>query len=196
MTTDIAVLMRSADSGDPEAAHQLFSALYDELHRLAQRQLARNGGGELTLGTTTLLHEVYLNIAERSAVQFPDRGHFLAYAARAMRGLVIDYSRRRQAQKRGGEFHITGIADTGVVVASDGPDTAALEALGLALQELAALDPPLAELVDLHFFCGFGLIEIAGMRGVSERTVQRDWKKARLLLHHVMQDDAEPRPLP
>ncbi len=188
MDTRIAELMREADAGNLAAADTLFAALYDELHRLAQRQLVRNAGG-LTLGTTTLLHEAYLNIADRSGVQFPDRAHFLAYAARAMRGLIIDYSRRQQAQKRGGEFHITGIGDTGIVAASDVVDSTELEALGLALSELALVDPALAELVDLHFFCGFTLGEIATMRGVSERTTQRDWRKARLLLQHAMRED-------
>lgn len=188
MDTALAALIREADTGDPAAAERLFAALYDELHRLAQRQLARNGG-ELTLGTTTLLHEAYLNIAERSGVQFPDRAHFMAYAARAMRGLIIDYSRRQRAQKRGGEFHITGIGDTGVLPVGDQADSQQLEALSLALEELRALDPALSELVDLHFFCGFSLGEIGAMRGVSERTAQRDWRKARLLLHHVLRED-------
>ncbi len=188
MDTVLAALIREADTGEPAAAQRLFAALYDELHRLAQRQLARNGG-QLTLGTTTLLHEAYLNIAERSGVEFPDRAHFMAYAARAMRGLIIDYSRRKQAQKRGGEFHITGIGDTGVIPGGEQADTAHLEALGLALEELRAIDPALSELVDLHFFCGFSLGEIGAMRGVSERTAQRDWRKARLLLHHVLRED-------
>ena len=188
MDMALAALIREADTGEPAAAQRLFAALYDELHRMAQRQLARNGG-QLTLGTTTLLHEAYLNIAERSGVEFPDRAHFMAYAARAMRGLIIDYSRRQQAQKRGGEFHITGIGDTGVLPVGDQADSAQLEALGLALEDLRALDPALSELVDLHFFCGFSLGEIGTMRGVSERTAQRDWRKARLLLHHVLRED-------
>jgi RNA polymerase sigma factor (TIGR02999 family) len=102
----IAELIRTADAGDPTAASALFAALYGELHAIAERQL-RHGGSELTLGTTTLLHEAYLNIAQREGVQFASREHFLGYAARAMRGLMIDYVRRRRAKKRGGEFHIT-----------------------------------------------------------------------------------------
>jgi RNA polymerase sigma factor (TIGR02999 family) len=162
--------------------------LYGELHRLAERQLQRNGS-HLTLGTTTLLHEAYINMADRSGASFPDRAHFMAYAARAMRGLIIDYGRHRRAQKRGGEFHITSIDDAFPVVVAESDGTEQLEALGEALEGLAQLDPPLAKLVDLHFFCGFGFGEIATMRGVSERTVQRDWRKARLLLHHVMRDE-------
>ena len=99
-------LIRTADSGDGAAAAELFAALYGELHGIAEREL-RRGDSELTLGTTTLLHEAYLNVARREGVQFATRGQFLAYAARAMRGLMIDYVRRRRAKKRGGEFHIT-----------------------------------------------------------------------------------------
>ena len=184
-------LVSRATGGDENAAQQLFVMLYDELHLLAKRQLARNGGG-LTLGSTTLLHEAYLSFAERSGMKFDDRGHFMAYAARAMRGLIVDYSRNRQAQKRGGELHITGIADTGVIPAGSTATSAPLEALSDALQELARIDAALATLVDLHFFCGFSLVEVAAMRGVSDRTVQRDWRKARLLLRQLLDDDAEP----
>ena len=104
-----------------------------------------------------------------------------------MRGLIIDYSRRRRALKRGGEFQITS---SGADDASVGlqPAREPLEALGEALDRLAAEAPPLAQLVDLHFFCGFSFAEVAALRGVSERTVQRDWRKARLLLHHALGD--------
>ena len=186
MDAPVGQLVQTADAGDPEAAGALFAALYRELHAIAEREL-RRGGSELTLGTTTLLHEAYLNLADRDGIRFADRAHFLAYASRAMRGLMIDYARRRQAKKRGGEFQITGVSDE---VVADGPaeasDAESLERLGEALETLAQVDPSLANLVDLHFFCGFPLVEIAGLRGVSERTVQRDWRKARLLLHRRM----------
>ena len=186
MDTSIVELIRDADSGDARAADRLFTAMYADLHRLAERQLSR--GGALTLGATTLLHEAYISMVDREGASYPDRAHFMAYAARAMRGLVIDYVRSRRAQKRGGEFHITAI-DTSVPAGSDAA-LDHLEALGEALQALATLDRPLAELVDLHFFCGFGFGEIAAMRGVSERTVLRDWQKARLLLRSTLRDDA------
>lgn len=186
MNNSIAELIRDADTGDRAAADRLFTAMYADLHRLAERQLSRNGG-QLTLGATTLLHEAYLSMADRGGASFPGRAHFMAYASRAMRGLVIDFVRNRRAQKRGGEFHITGIDTSTPAVAADGLDQ--LEALGEALEGLSALDRPLAELVDLHFFCGFGFGEIAVMRGVSERTVQRDWQKARLLLRRTLRDD-------
>lgn len=179
-------LIRTADAGDGAAARELFTTLYHELHALAERQL-RRAGGELTLGTTTLLHEAYLSIAGRDGARFPDRGRFLAYAARSMRRLIIDYARRRQARKRGGEFHITRGGDREFADATPA-DSEQLERLGGALETLAQVDPALAELVDLHFFCGFSHLEIAGFRGVSERTVQRDWRTARLLLHRALQE--------
>lgn len=185
MTDSIAALIRDADAGDARAANALFTAMYADLRRLAERQLSRDGS--LTLGTTTLLHEAYLSMADRDGAAYPDRAHFMAYASRAMRGLVIDYVRSRRAQKRGGEFHITAI-DTAVPAGSNSA-LDHLDALGEALETLATLDRPLAELVDLHFFCGFAFGEIAAMRGVSERTVLRDWKKARLLLRSTLRDD-------
>lgn len=177
---------RDTHTGDGKAADRLFTAMYADLHRLAERQLSRNSG-QLTLGTTTLLHEAYISMADHERAAYPDRAHFMAYASRAMRGLVIDYVRNRRAQKRGGEFHITGIDTSTPASSTDGPDH--LEALGEALDGLSALDRPLAELVDLHFFCGFSFGEIAEMRGVSERTVYRDWRKARLLLRRTLLDD-------
>ncbi len=185
MDVAIGELIRTAEAGDGAAASELFAVLYRELHAVAERQL-RRGGAQLTLGTTTLLHEAYLNISAREGVHFPDRAHFLAYASRAMRGLMIDYARRRCAQKRGGEFHITssGADEVGDAVAQSEP----LEELAAALDTLAEVDPQLAQLVDLHFFCGFSFVELAELRGVSERTVQRDWRAARLLLHRTLQE--------
>jgi RNA polymerase sigma factor (TIGR02999 family) len=181
----IGELIRTAGAGDPSAADALFAALYRELHAIAEREL-RRGGAELTLGTTTLLHEAYLNIARREGVHFASRGEFLSYAARAMRGLTIDYARRCRAKKRGGEFHITSAG------AEAAPDQAAvsseeLEALGHALEVLGNVNPKLARLVDLHFFCGFSYREVAELLGVTERTVYRDWRRARLLLHRMVE---------
>lgn len=184
MDAPIGELIRGAGAGNSGAAAALFAALYRELHGIAEREL-RRGGGQLTLGTTTLLHEAYLNVSQREGVQFASRGAFLAYAARAMRGLMIDYARSRRTKKRGGEFHIT--APGAEVAASDPAESVEeLEQLGEALDVLAGVSPELAQLVDLHFFCGFSFVEIAGFRGVSERTVYRDWRRARLLLHRTL----------
>lgn len=179
----LAAQFAAADGGDPRAAGELFAALYAELHRLARRQLGVHASGA-TLGATTLLHEAYLDLS-RGAASFPDRARFFAYAARAMRGLIIDYVRERRALKRGGAFHLTAL-DTGIAESVAQADE--LAPLADALDALAAAEPPLAELVELKFFCGFDFVEIAAMRGVSERTVQRDWAKARLYLHDALRE--------
>jgi RNA polymerase sigma factor (TIGR02999 family) len=186
---DIRALIERADSSDPAAADALFEMLYAELHRIAESSL-RRAGASVTLGPTTLLHEAYLNMAGRDALTFPDQARFLGYAARAMRGLVIDYTRRRRARKRGRELEIT-LATEEVQGPEALSDAKELEQLGDALDELATLEPGLAELVDMHFFCGFTFGEISSLRGVSDRTVQRDWRKARLLLHRTLLDDRD-----
>ena len=179
METSVSSLILSAEKGDGSAADDLFALLYAELHRLAKVQLARSSG-DLTLGTTTLLHEVYLGMAAREQAVFPDRARFMAYAARAMRGLIINHARDRNADKRGGSFTFTHLEDALGDQAIHRPD---LERIGAALDRLAALEPRLAQVVDLKFFCGFSFEEIALMWGISERTVQREWEKARIYLH-------------
>jgi RNA polymerase sigma factor (TIGR02999 family) len=166
---------------DAETQNALFACLYDELRQIAQRELRRGGG--LTLSATTLLHETYFKVQQREGVAFPDQARFLAYASRAMRSLVIDYARRRQAQKRGGAFEITSLPTE---LPEQVTEAVELERLGAAIDTLAEIDPALAQLVDLKFFCGYSLIEIASMRGVSERTAQREWEKARLLLQRAL----------
>lgn len=180
-----AAAFTSAGPDDPAAAEALFAALYGELHRMARREVARRSG-YATLGATTLLHEAYLDVSEREGMVFPDRSRFLAYAARAMRGLAIDHVRRRHAQKRGGAFEMTAL-DT--AIADSAASEFELQHISDALDELASVDAKLAEVVDLKFFCGFSFPEIAAMRDVSERSIQRDWAKARAYLRHVMVND-------
>ncbi|MGH9363001.1 MAG: ECF-type sigma factor [Thermoanaerobaculia bacterium] len=184
MQATLSSLINAAEGGDPAAVDALFGNLYDELHRLARRQLARGGAG-VTLGATSLLHEAYLDLARRERADFPDRGRFMAYAARVMRGVIIDYARRRQAQKRGGQFAITAL-DTDV--ADRHADPRELSRISDSLDELAAVEPQLAQVVDLKFFCGFTFQEIAELRGVTERTVQRHWDKARIYLHRSLRE--------
>lgn len=162
---------------------QLFTVLYDELHLMAQRQLRRNRAA--TLSPTTLLHEAFLSISRRDSLIFPTHAHFMAYAARAMRGLLINYVRDRSAQRRGGRFEITSL---GTELSFEENQGIELEHLGEALQNLEQMDARLAQCVDLKFFCGFSYAEIADMWSVSERTVQREWDKARVLLHRLLDD--------
>jgi RNA polymerase sigma factor (TIGR02999 family) len=186
MERPLSTLMLSADCGDGQASAALFAALYRELRGLARRELARSGSGA-ALGVTSLLHEAYLDISQREGVAFPDRARFLTYAARVMRGLIIDGLRRRQARKRGGDFEITSIDGKDVGDTPPG-DADEIERLGQALDELAAVEPEIAHVVDLKFFCGFTFTEIASLRGVSERTVQRQWDKARIYLRHALRE--------
>jgi RNA polymerase sigma factor (TIGR02999 family) len=180
----------AADAGpahSPAAADpriDLFTALYAQLRQIAQSALRRSGP-QLTVSPTTLLHEAYLRISARDTLQFPDPARFMAYASRAMRRLVIDFVRERQALKRGSAFEITSLP-------TEAGDHAVheleLKRISDALDELATIDGALAALVDLKFFCGFSFAEIGAMRAVSERTVQRDWNKARLYLHDVLRE--------
>jgi RNA polymerase sigma factor (TIGR02999 family) len=176
-------LFAATANGDSGARQQLFAALYDELRKVAVRELRRSGA-QLAISPTTLLHEAYLDLADRDGTAFPDRARFIAYASRAMRGLVIDFVRERQAQKRGGSFQITRLETAGELGPSQAED---LRRVSDALDELGTTDPALAHVVDLKYFCGFSFREIAAVRGVSERTVQRDWEKARLFLFQSLQ---------
>jgi RNA polymerase sigma factor (TIGR02999 family) len=182
----LAALIEAAEHGSKPAADALFSALYSELRRLAKRELARHGA-PMSLSATTLLHKAYIEIAGQDGTSFPDRNRFMGYAARVMRGLIIDHARSRQAQKRGGQFEITSLGPE----VENGVDDQKLERIGEALDELAKAEPALAEIVDLKFFCGFSFGEIAAMRGVSERTVQRQWEKSRIYLHRSFRQDLE-----
>jgi len=181
----ISRLMGAAEQGDVAAADSLFSTLYAELHRLAKRELARPRAA-VSLGATTLLHEAYLQMAARDGPSFPDRARFMGYAARVMRGLIIDHARQRRAQKRGGLFEIT-VLDT--IAVENAVDHRELEQISGVLDELGKFEPALAEVVDLKFFCGFSFGEIAAMKDVSERTVQRNWEKARIYLHRKIRAD-------
>ncbi|MFO1467268.1 MAG: ECF-type sigma factor [Steroidobacteraceae bacterium] len=181
------LLRASGPGGEP--VPELFASLYAELHRISERQL-RRCQADLTVSPTTLLHEAYLSVAGRDGSLFPDRHRFLAYAARAMRGLVIDHLRRRRAQKHGGQFFFT-VLDTQILEATPS-SVEDLSRLSDSLDELAQAEPRLAELVDLRFFCGMSLAEIASLRGASLRTIDRDWMKAKLYLRFQLDDAHRP----
>src|ERR1700679_4303786 len=144
-------LIGAAEQSDAAAADALFSALYAELRQLARRELARHGS-PVSLSATTLLHEAYLDMAARDGPSFPDRARFMGYDARVMRGLIIDHARERHAQKRGGLFEITSLDTEGMESAVDHQE---LVRISETLDELEKVEPALAEIVDLKFFCGF-----------------------------------------
>jgi RNA polymerase sigma factor (TIGR02999 family) len=173
----------NAAAADANANAKLFSTLYQELRQMAERQLRRSAG--VPISPTTLLHEAYLGMSGANA-RFPDQQRFLGYAARVMRGLIIDFVRERRALKRGAEFHITELPSEVAQI-----DAVELSRLSDALDDLAAHDPKLAEVVDLRYFCGFTFDDIAAQRGTSKRTIQRDWEKARLILFQQVNDTLE-----
>jgi RNA polymerase sigma factor (TIGR02999 family) len=170
------------DAAESVTHSRLFASLYGELRQLAERQLRRNAGAPVS--PTTLLHEAYLGMHGRDAV-FPDRERFIGYAARVMRGLIIDFVRDRRALKRGGDFQFTQLPTQVPELDHDQTD---LSRLSEALDELAARDAKLAELVDLRYFCGYTFEEIAAQRGTSIRTLKREWEKARALLFHRLKE--------
>lgn len=174
-----------SESGGTVSADTLFNALYSELHGLAKRELTRRGSlGNLSV--TTLLHEAYLGMSARDGATFPDQARFMGYAAKVMRGIIIDYARNRRALKRGGEFEITSLEGD---LFANPAEVNQLSSIGDALDQLAKVEPELAEVIDLKFFCGFTFAEIASMQSLSERTVQRRWEKARIYLHCCISAD-------
>lgn len=185
MASSISSFISVAEGGYNASSDALFSTLYSELHMLARRELARQWS-PASLSVTTLLHEAYLDMAAHEGGLFPDRARFMGYAARVMRGLIIDHARSRQALKRGGGFEITSLENHDVENPADANE---LSSISTALDELAKIEPELAELVDLKFFCGFSFAEIAAMQKLSERTVQRRWEKARIFLHRSIRTE-------
>lgn len=181
-TSDVARALADWQRGDAAAAQAVFALVYDDLRALARRQLSRLRPGE-TLAPTALVHESYLRFVERSAPHLVDRQHFLSIAARAMRHVVIDYLRRRHAAKRDGGVPLELRSDIAAQAASLPIDVLALHE---ALTRLETLDPRQARIVELRFFGGLDLRDIADLLSISERSVKRDWQKARAFLHHTL----------
>lgn len=196
---DITVLLRRACGGDRGASDQLFTALYADLRKLAARQLKHVMGNGLH--TTSLVHEAYFRLAKPEALAVVDRVHFFGLAGRAMRQLVIDHVRQRQASKRGGVgnqdlaldvLELGALPDALLPATLNDTRDTDLFALDQALQQLAKVDAALARLVELRFFAGMELAEIAEVLQRSERSLKRDWRKARAFLHaHLHENNAE-----
>lgn len=181
MATPVTRLISDADAGDDAARSSLFDAVYDELRRIAHGHLSRH---QATLCTTALVHEAYIKLIDRDAPELKNRAYFFASAARAMRQILVDYARHRTAQKRGGKD--SPISLEGVEVAAE---TCADEILALdeALTRLAAFDARLAQVVECRFFGGLSVGETSAVMETSERTVKRDWRRARAWLYREMQ---------
>lgn len=163
---------------DPADTDALFTAVYDELKRISRRQL-RVLDVNSALSTTELVHESFLKLADRTEQDWEGRAHFFGAAARAMRQILVDFARRRRADKRGGEWNAVTLRDADLALEIELDQVIALDA---ALEQLGAASPRLRSVVELRFFAGVPEKEIAQMLGVSTRTVERDWLKARLFL--------------
>jgi RNA polymerase sigma factor (TIGR02999 family) len=180
-------LLHAARDGDAEAADDLYQHVYEELRRIARQRLRRHRPGE-TLNTTALVHEAYLRLTDQAHVQWQDRAHFFATASQAMRYILIDYARRRTAQKRGGSQRDVPLSAVQVGRDADAR-TADLLTLNDALDRLADYDDRLARLVEYRFFGGLTYDEIAEVTAWSVPTLKRDWRRARAWLYRAMQDE-------
>ncbi len=184
----ITSLLGRLQSDEQGVVDQLFALLYDELHELAHRQRLRLAPRQ-TLDTTALLHEAYLKFAGKGALELADRGHFLALAATVMRHLLIDNARKADAAKRSAGLKpatLDGVADPAATPPGE------LLALDKALHSLQSIDGRLVRVVEMRFFGGMTAAEVAGVFGVTERTVKRDWRKAKVLLLELLASPANP----
>ena len=177
-------LLASVREGNREAIDLVFNLVYAELHTAARRQLARARPGQ-TLNTTVLVHEAYVKLVESAQVNWNDRGHFFAVAAKAMRQIIIDYARWAARKKRGGG--VQRISLDGIDVA-DEERAAELIALDAALERLETFSAPLARLVELRFFAGLSIDETAEALALPAHQVKREWRKARAFLFQAIQD--------
>jgi RNA polymerase sigma factor (TIGR02999 family) len=181
--SEITELIRRANAGESEARDQLFAALYRDLRRLAHSRLTRSETITL-LDTTSLVHDAFLKLLGTGELQIANRGRFLAYAAKVMRSIVVDEIRKRRADQRGGTAEHVEL-DTSISDAAYKDDAQVLR-VHEALSDLATLDARLASVVEMRFFAGLTEADIAEALGVTERTVRRDWDKARTLLFSAL----------
>lgn len=181
---EITRLARKWSEGDEEAFDRLVELVYDDLRRIAHRHLARASGD--TLNTTALVHEAYLKLAHVEGGVWDGRAQFLAFCSKAMRRILIDYARRRSATKRGGGRIQVPLRDDSAVVEAE-----VVRMLGIeeALQRLERHDPRMGRVVECRFFGGMSVADTAEALGVSARTVEREWTRARAYLHEVLEGD-------
>ncbi len=172
-------LIRKAQDGDEAALRVVFDATYQELRTLARSRL-RRGSRNTLLDTTSLVHEAYLRFANSGRLHIGDRGHFLRYASHVMRSVIVDFVRERIAERRGGDaVHVTLNSEISDATAANENEILHVHE---ALEDLARVDARLVQVVEMRYFAGMTEEEIAATLGVNERTVRRDWQKARLLL--------------
>jgi RNA polymerase sigma factor (TIGR02999 family) len=182
---EITRLLVSISEGDRDGLNRLLPIVYAELRALAHRQLARLRPGD-TLQTTALVHEVYLKLLGAQRPEWHDRRHFFAVASRAMRQITVDYARTQTAQKRGGDAPVFSLDERQLPIAERASELVRLDG---ALTELEALSERPARIVELRFFGGLSVEETASVMSISERTVKREWQKARAFLFDALRRD-------
>jgi len=184
---DITQLLARVRAGHPADVEALYHLVYDRLKQLARQRL--RGASTPTLDVTALVHEVYLRLADASGLEWQDRQHFFATAARAMRQIIVDHARRRRASKRGGQWVATTLGDQHG--AAHGIALDQVLAIDQALERLGAVSPRMVRVVELCFFAGLTTEEAAAALGVTSRTVKREWQKARMLLGAWLRDSRQ-----
>jgi RNA polymerase sigma factor (TIGR02999 family) len=172
-------LLGRIQAGDADARDTLYAAAYADLHRMARARL-RDGGRDAILDTTCLVHESYLRFMQAGELRAEDRRAFFAYASQVMRSVIVNSVRDRIAQKRGGDLQPLTLSNA--VAAGIASDEDTILKVHEALEDLEKADPRLAQVAQMRYFGGYSEQEIADTLGVTERTVQRDWEKARLIL--------------
>jgi len=182
---DFTAVLKSLNSGkaDPAALNLLFESAYGDLKRIAHSRLQHNQPITL-LDTTALVHESYMRFLNAGKIDLDDRAHFIGYAARVMRSVIVDFIRRRATDRRGGDLiHVSFSTDHENIAAKED------EVLRLddALAALQAVDPALVTIVEMRFFAGMSVDEVAAALAMSPRTVAREWRKARLILADALQ---------
>lgn len=187
--TRITILLQQWSRGDQEAAEQVFPLVYDELRRLAAKELRRERGGH-TLQATAIVHEAYLRLSREECLRWPSRAHFFAFAAHLIRRILVDYARHQNRLKRGGRAEKVTLAEVMALVEAPSPDLVAVDE---ALVRLEEMDPRKAAIVELRFFAGFTLEETAEQLGISPETVGREWRRAKAWLYSELVP-AEVRP--
>ena len=187
MSAELQQALDAVAAGEAGAADRLFALLYADLHQMARNRMRQ--AGEMTLlDTTALVHESFLRLRDAGAGEFSNHQQFLAYAARAMRSVVVDLVRSRATDRHGGEFsQVTWQTDLVEQAGASARQADEVLRVNDALADLARLEPRLATVVELRYFGGLTESEIAAMLGLTLRTVQRDWTKARLLLSLALQ---------
>jgi RNA polymerase sigma factor (TIGR02999 family) len=180
-TPQITVLLQQAAGGDRAALDAVYSSLYPDLKRVARARLRQQGRAD-SMSTTVLVHESFVRLVGARGLRLEDRRHFFAYAAKTMRNIIVDSAREFQAERRGGGAEHVTLGDADAMQVADTSASDELVRVNDALHELEAVDPELAELVEMRYFGGYAETEIGELLGVTERTVRRRWDKARAWL--------------